>query len=687
MTKFFKFLLLFFFCQLSTSNLLTEEKKFWINDDQIKLVNEVIEILEEDHYTKKNYSSIKEDIVVSFIDRLDPSRSIFLEKEVNSFTSDFLNLQQNNQREAVDRALRIFDLYYLRYLKRYELQKELLTNIEGLNLNQNKKILKDRSESRREDSLEALNILWKDQLINDVIQLYLTGNNRNETKSKLIKRLDNQYNFFSQTKSIDILDLYINSITLSYGPHTSYMSPKRTEDFDIDMSLSLEGIGALLSNDGLYTTITSLVPGGPAQKSNKLKPNDKIVGVAQENEENVTDIIGWRIDDVVQLIRGPKNTNVTLEIIPASSLDESETKFIQITRNLVKLEDQAAEKRIITVKKPSADYKLGIIELPAFYMDLDAYQRREYNFRSSSNDVRNLIQSMKKTGIDGLILDLRNNGGGSLREATALSHLFLGAGTKVQVKSSNGNIHGLGERRGFQLYDGPLVVLVNRFSASASEILAGAIQDYGRGLVLGTDTFGKGTVQRVQRLSSGQLKFTESKFYRVSGKSTQNKGISPDIYLPSQISDNEFGENKLPKALEYDSIASTRVRNFNRINISKENLWKQHQQRLDQSILFNHYRNLKSWREEQLEEKFFELNVNNRRAKKEQIESELLAMENNLRKQLGLETFVDYQAFLNREENDEDPDIEEEILLEAANILSDFIEFSYQPVISMKKAG
>ena len=213
------------------------------------------------------------------------------------------------------------------------------------------------------------------------------------------------------------------------------------------------------------------------------------------------------------------------------------------------LEDQAANKRILNIKNEDKEIKVGVIELPAFYMDFDAYQKRQYNYRSSSKDVKNLIKSLKKEGVEGLIIDLRNNGGGSLMEANALAHLFLGGGVKVQVKTSRGNIHSLGERRGFQFYDGPLVVLVNRFSASASEILAGAIQDYNRGLVLGTDTFGKGTVQRVENISEGQLKFTESKFYRVSGKSTQNKGISPDIYLPTSIDSEDFGENKLTGAL------------------------------------------------------------------------------------------------------------------------------------------
>ncbi len=687
MTRLIKFLLLLFCSQLLLSGLLAETEEYFFNDDHVKLTNEIIEILEKHHFTKKKYLSIKTEALDSFLDRLDPSRSVFLEKEVNSFTANDLDTEINDQHASLEQAFKIFELYRSRYVERYQLQKSLLSEIETLDLRQNRKILKDRAESDRKETIEDLERLWEDLLINDVIQLNLSGNDLNETKNKLTKRIDNQFNFFERTKSEDVIDLYINSIALTFGPHTTYMSPKRTEDFDIDMSLSLEGIGALLSNDGLYTTISSLVPGGPAEKSNKLKPNDRIVGVAQETEDVITDVIGWRIDDVVQLIRGPKNTEVKLEVIPATSLDESQTKIITLTRNFIKLEDQAAQKRIINIKKSDSEYKLGVVELPAFYMDFDAYQRREYDFRSSSKDVKDLIRGMKNNDIDGLIIDLRNNGGGSLLEANALAHLFLGAGTKVQVKTSSGSIHGLGERRGFQFYDGPLAILVNRFSASASEILAGAIQDYERGLILGTDTFGKGTVQRVQALSSGQIKFTESKFYRVSGKSTQSKGISPDIYLPSPINTEEFGENKLPGALEYDSIAETRVRDFNRLNTSTSLLSSEHEIRVNNSVLFKHHKKLKAWRKTQQEEKYLVLDLEIRKAKKENTEAELLTMENDFRKKIGLNTFESYQAFLDREEIKEEPDIDEEILLEAANILSDFIKYSYKPVISMNKAG
>jgi len=663
------------------------EKNLNFSEKDVELSTEIIGILENNHFTKKKYSSVKEEALIEYIERIDPNRSIFLEKEVVSYLEDEKLQNPYDQKTSLQKAYKIFHLYEKRYRERYELQKKLLQEIDQLDLKQNRKILRDRTKTKRPNSLESLILLWQDILVNEVIQLSLNGNDLVKTKKNLIKKLDNQFNYFKQTKSEDVLDLYFNSIALSYGPHTSYMSPKRVEDFDIDMKLSLEGIGALLTSDGMYTTISSLVPGGPAEKSNKLKPNDKIVGVAQEEEENITDVIGWRIDDVVRLIRGPKNTRVQLEIIPSTSLDDSQTKLIEITRNIVNLDDQAAEKRILNIKNEDDELKLGVIKLPTFYMDFDAYQRRQYNYRSSSKDVKKLIRSMKDEGIDGLIIDLRNNGGGSLMEANALAHLFLGGGVKVQVKTSNGSIHGLGERRGFQFYDGPLAILVNQFSASASEILAGAVQDYNRGLVLGTETFGKGTVQKVEDVSKGKLKFTESKFYRVSGKSTQNRGISPDVYLPSPIDTEEFGEEKLQRALKYDVVSKTKVKNFRRINFSKEILTLEHKARTKESILFNHYRTLKKWRKTQKEDLFLDLNVDKRRVKKEKAEFELLTIQNETREKLGLSTFDSYQAFLDREENPNEPDVNEEILFEAANVLSDFIVQSYEPVVSMNKAS
>tara|TARA_Y100000748_G_scaffold137617_1_gene115417 strand:- start:177 stop:1562 length:1386 start_codon:yes stop_codon:yes gene_type:complete len=459
------------------------------------------------------------------------------------------------------------------------------------------------------------------------------------------------------------------------------MSPKNTEDFDINMRLSLEGIGALLTSDGLYTSISSLIAGGPAEKTGNLKPNDKIVGVGQSDSEEIIDVIGWRLDDVVQLIRGPKDSVVRLEIIPASSLDDTNTKQIEIVRSLVKLEDQAAEKELRNVKRQNKDFKIGVIGLPAFYFDFEAYQKRDYNYRSSSKDVKKLIKELKIEGVDGLILDLRNNGGGSLFEANALAHLFLGRGTTVQVKDSRGNIQGLGERWGFPFFDKPLLILVNKLSASASEILAGAIQDYDRGLIVGTTTFGKGTVQRVDSLSIGQIKYTESKFYRVSGSSTQNKGVNPDIIMPTIFNLEDIGENKLDKALEHDNIPGINYRNRNRVSPYIADLRKKSEERVKNSILFKDLQEKKQWQENN-EVTYLELNYDIRLQKKTTIEDSLLDMENKLRKKLNLSTFENYQDFLDREEDPEELDVGSKVLDEASNILVDLIELKYESLIA-----
>ena len=327
---------------------------------------------------------------------------------------------------------------------------------------------------------------------------------------------------------------------------------------------------------------------------------------------------------------------------------------------------------------------MGVIALPAFYFDFEAYQKRDYNYKSSSKDVKRLLKELKKENIDGLVIDLRNNGGGSLYEANALAHLFLGRGTTVQVKNSNGNIQGLGERWGYQFYDKPIVILVNKFSASASEILAGAIQDYDRGLVVGTSTFGKGTVQKVDLLSSGQIKYTESKFYRVSGSSTQNLGVEPDINLPTLFNIDELGESSLDRALDHDSIPGTTVKNFNRVSNFKDILRKLSLDRVEESPLFKSIKARKQWQSENKSE-FLDLNLDKRIEQKNSIEKFLLANENNLRGSLNLPTYESYKDFMDREDDPESLDIESEILGEAANILIDLVELKKEPLMAMNQ--
>ena len=674
------FLILSFLCLYGFAFEANSTNSFLPSSQHFLLAEEIIEKLETNHLIKKDYASVKAEILEVYVDRLDPNKTIFTDLQVLEFLD---NTEKSDSIEKdLESAFGLFNLYASTYQERYDTQLNFLNLIQEENLKDTGKLRRDLSDAERLNNQKELRDLWVDLSTNDVIQLMLSGNTLEESVSKTKKRMSNQLNYFLQTRNEDVFNIFVNSIAAVYGPHTAYMSPKNSEDFDINMSLSLEGIGALLSSDGLYTSISSLVPGGPAEKTDLLQPEDKIVGVGQDDTGEIVDVVGWRIDDVVDLIRGPKGSKVRLEIIPSSALNDSETKEILIVRNVVKLEDQAAEKKIITLERDTKDYKVGVIELPAFYFDFDAYQKRDYNYKSSSKDVKRLIKELNKENIDGLIIDLRNNGGGSLYEANALAHLFLGRGTTVQVKSSNGNIQGLGERWGYRFFDKPLVVLVNKFSASASEILAGAIQDYDRGLVVGTSTFGKGTVQRVDLLTAGQIKFTESKFYRVSGSSNQKIGIQPDITLPSQFNVEELGESNYERALDHDSIPGIAYKDFNRVSHYKNQLEERSSKRVNQSALFESIKFRKQWQEDNQNE-FLDLNLEERIKQKNKIEEFLLSNENDLRKKLNLPTFNSYKEFMDRDDDPDQLNIEAEILGEAANILIDLIEIKNEPVFAL----
>jgi len=674
------FLILSFLCLYGFAFEANSTNSFLPSSQHFLLAKEIVEKLETNHLIKKDYASVKAEILEVYVDRLDPNKTIFTDLQVLEFLD---NTEKSDSIEKdLESAFGLFNLYASTYQERYDTQLNFLNLIQEENLKDTGKLRRDLSDAERLNNQKELRDLWVDLSTNDVIQLMLSGNTLEESVSKTKKRMSNQLNYFLQTRNEDVFNIFVNSIAAVYGPHTAYMSPKNSEDFDINMSLSLEGIGALLSSDGLYTSISSLVPGGPAEKTDLLQPEDKIVGVGQDDTGEIVDVVGWRIDDVVDLIRGPKGSKVRLEIIPSTALNDSETKEILIVRNVVKLEDQAAEKKLITLERDTKDYKVGVIELPAFYFDFDAYQKRDYNYKSSSKDVKRLIKELNKENIDGLIVDLRNNGGGSLYEANALAHLFLGRGTTVQVKSSNGNIQGLGERWGYRFFDKPLVVLVNKFSASASEILAGAIQDYDRGLVVGTSTFGKGTVQRVELLTAGQIKFTESKFYRVSGSSNQKIGIQPDITLPSQFNVEELGESNYERALDHDSIPGIAYKDFNRVSHYKNQLEARSSKRVNQSALFESIKFRKQWREDNQNE-FLDLNLEERIKQKNKIEEFLLSNENDLRKKLNLPTFSSYKEFMDRDDDPDQLNVDSEILGEAANILIDLIEIKNEPVFAL----
>ncbi|MCS5575373.1 MAG: S41 family peptidase, partial [Pseudomonadales bacterium] len=355
------------------------------------------------------------------------------------------------------------------------------------------------------------------------------------------KRFRNRLSRTQKTNSEDVYQLYMNSYTRTYDPHTQYFSPRTSENFNINMSLSLEGIGAALQLEDEYTKVISLIPAGPADKTGQLKPNDRIVGVGQGEAGEMVDVIGWRLDEVVQLIRGKKGTIVRLDVIPAANPDDSASRIISITRNKVELEEQSAQSEVIELEQFGHVHKIGVIDIPTFYVDFKALQIGDRNFKSTTRDVKRLLRELIAEKVDGVVIDLRDNGGGSLQEAKMLTGLFIDRGPTVQIRSKSNRVDILDDRDISVIYDGPLAVLVNRLSASASEIFAGAIQDYERGIIIGSQTFGKGTVQSLLPLNRGQLKLTQAKFYRISGESTQERGIIPDIIYPANYDPNSIG--------------------------------------------------------------------------------------------------------------------------------------------------
>ncbi len=522
-------------------------------------------LLDNNHYRKIHFSDSLSSVVFdNYFKELDNNKFYFLSSDIQMFERYRLRLDDLTRTENVTPAFEIYKVFQDRYRTRL---KDVVTNL----VNQNFDYTADEYYDTERDNApwaktnEELNDVWRKIVKSQALSLKLTGKKQEEISDILKKRYERLLKSFEQLNSEDVFSLYMNCITEAYDPHTNYLSPKATDLFKQQMSLSLEGIGARLTTENDYTKVVEIVPGGPAEKSNQLHANDYITGVGQGKDGEIVDVTGWRIDDVVKLIKGPKGTLVRLQVLPATTGVKGPSVTLQFTREKVKLEDQAAKKKTINYSVNGRNMKLGVISLPAFYMDFEAYSKGDKNYRSTTRDVRKLIQEFQTEGVDGLVMDLRNNGGGSLTEAIDLTGLFIKDGPVVQVKSSSDKVEvGMDDDKGVA-YAGPLVVLTNRFSASASEIFAGAIQDYHRGVIAGESTYGKGTVQTVIDLGRfindaekvGELKLTFQKFYRVTGSSTQHKGVTPDIKFPSALKPEQYGESASPNALPWDVIKKT----------------------------------------------------------------------------------------------------------------------------------
>jgi carboxyl-terminal processing protease len=534
-------------------------------------------ILDGHHYRKlKLNDSLSSAILDKYIDELDNNKSYFLASDIKAFDKYRLQIDDLTKSENVTPAYDIYSVFKIRYHQRLDYVLKDLIN-RDFDYQTDEYYETDRDKEPWASNEAELNDIWRRMIKSQALSLKLTGKKPEEIKETLKKRYERFSKTIDQFNSEDVFNIYMNAITEAYDPHTNYFSPKASSLFKQSMSLSLEGIGAKLQNDNDYTKVAEIMPGGPAEKSDLIHVNDLITGVAQGKDGEMVDVIGWRIDEVVKLIKGPKGTAVRLQLLPASTGVNGPSKEIMLVRDKIKLEDQAAKKSVINYNLQGKDIKLGVITLPNFYMDFEAYQKGDPEYRSTTRDVKRLIVELQKEGIDGIVMDLRNNGGGSLPEAINLAGLFIKDGPVVQVKASNNQVQVGNDEDKQVVYDGPLVVMTNRFSASASEIFAGAIQDYQRGVIVGESTFGKGTVQTVLDLSRfindkeevGQLNMTIQKFYRVTGSSTQNKGVTPDVKLPTALSSTQYGESSNPNALPWDVIKGT---NFQRATDVNERL-------------------------------------------------------------------------------------------------------------------
>ena len=663
---------------LKTKNYYAELKP---KKEHSKTNREIIKDLQKLHYRQQEINDELSLMVFdSYLKALDPEKLYFLSKDIKEFKAYSLEFDDALKAGDLAPAMEMFNLYHKYMIERIIYTINYLEKgIENIRFDIDESIIIDRKEEPWPKNKKERTDLWRKRLKNTILSLKLSSKPDDEIKEILLKRYKNRLNKMQQLNNEDAFQLYMNSVAQIYGPHTQYFSPRDTENFNINMSLSLEGIGAVLQSENEYTKVKSLVAGGPAEKSKNLHAGDRISGVGQDEDGEIVDVIGWRIDDVVELIRGPKDTVVRLEIIPSDAIDEHKTKIINIVRNKVKLEEMSAKKRVMEFEKDGNSYKVGIIDIPAFYMDFSAYHAGDPDFKSTTRDVKKLIKELSLEKVDGIVVDLRNNGGGSLQEANDLTGLFIRQGPTVQIKNTKGKIEILGDMDSEISYRGPLMVLVNRMSASASEIFAGAIQDYQRGIVVGGQTFGKGTVQSLISLDRGQLKITTAKFYRISGESTQHKGVIPDIIFPGFFDPREDGESAMPNPLPWDKIDY--VPHNGCLNLAKaiSELENMHKKRIITNPDLNYLVKKIEYYKSEKEQNILSINQEIREKELEETEKWQLDIENRRRKAKGLEPITKLED-LEKESNGEDKNQDEDnsakedpLLDETANIMIDFL--------------
>lgn len=665
-------------------------------DTAIELLRE----LQTKHYAAveidDNFSSIVFD---NYLDALDGSHYYFLKEDVDALSAYRYTLDDTLKQGSVEPGFEIYNTYYKRVLERliYAINR-VENDIANMDFTVEEYIDIDREDDPYAASVEELDEIWRRRIKNSVLSLKLAGDDDEEIKEKLSDRYRNQLSQVLKTNDRDIFQVYLSTVAKAVDPHTDYYSPRDSENFNMQLSLSLQGIGAQLTTEDEYTKIVELIKGGPAERSGSLQEGDRIIGIGQGVDGDIQDVVGMRLDDVVAQIRGEKDTVVRLNIIPADAISETSATIVSLTRDTVKLEDQSAKSEVLDLSYNNRDYKIGVIHLPTFYFDFEAASRGEEDYKSSTRDVRVLLEELKEQEVDAVVMDLRNNGGGSLSEANQLVGLFIETGATVQIRYSgirNGFTRSFGDNDPEVAYTGPLAVLVNRTSASASEIFAGAIQDYQRGIVLGGQTFGKGTVQEIIPMDYGQVKVTRSKFYRISGASTQHRGVIPDIEFPDLYDAYEdIGESSLDGALPWDTVRPVEYRAYHSVQAMLPELRARYEERAEESpdfiYLLDQIERTKRYRDrEQLSLNQEMVKAERERTRREEFDAENMR---RLLKGLPLREWVDEDAeedavevaanddTTNAEPESAEPEeeIEEDdpLLLESGRILADFIALS-----------
>jgi carboxyl-terminal processing protease len=653
-------------------------KQIWPDDStQVQLTREVVDIMQEKHFRKQKLDDALSSLLLDhYLKALDPNRMIFLKTDIDEFNQYRNKMDDELQEGKLTSPHLIYQRYYERYSSRLNwVMSRIASVVKDEAFTGNDEIEIDRKNSPWPADVSAADQLWMRYLKNDILSLRLADKPTDNIAATLARRFQTQIDRLHKQTSMDNFEIFMNAYTELYDPHTNYMAPKSAENFDISMALSLEGIGAVLEKDDEYTKVTRLVPAGPADRQGELKAGDHIISIAQgKDSEQWDDVVGWRLDEVVDLIRGNADTWVRLQV----KRGEDSIKTVAIKREKVKLEDQAASKKIIELPGSSSGKSLhiAVITVPNFYLDFEAMRRGDPDAKSTTRDVARILNELSATPIDGIVIDLRDNGGGSLMEATQLTDLFIDQGPVVQILNSNNQVDRRNRAVGSVNYNGPLLVLVNHLSASASEIFAGAIQDYQRGLIVGDQTFGKGTVQTLIPLDQGKLKITEAKFYRVSGDSTQHRGVVPDINFPPLLPYDEIGESALEHALPWDQIQPAPHYRFADLDSSIPSLKANHESRMKNNVDYDFLLKRSQWIEDQRKKKTIPLNMAKRDQLKKDEDAKIIKITNDVREAKGLPKFtamsnIEEDAQKKRDAKNPQDDF---LLMESARILGDFIQ-------------